>query len=180
MRTDQGPTGALIIIPRYDDALWLVLAVFAFFALCVYGMWHGWQRRARRQAETLPQFPARPDTLGEDVIPATTGVYVGTTNAGNWQDRIQVGDIGHRAEAELHLHPEGVAIDRVGADALFLPKGAIRDVRTDKGLAGKVMFGEGLLVIQWELEDRLFDTGFRGDDKSVYGQWVETLVGGKA
>jgi branched-chain amino acid transport system permease protein len=27
VRTDQGPTGALIIIPRYDDALWLVAAV---------------------------------------------------------------------------------------------------------------------------------------------------------
>ena len=156
----------------------LVLAVFLFFALCVYGMWHGWKRRQRKQAD-LPAFPSTPEKLGEATL-ATTGVYIGTTNAGNWQDRIQVGDIGHRAEAELHLHPEGVAIDRVGADALFLPKGAIRDVRTDKGLAGKVMFGEGLLVIQWELEDRLFDTGFRGDDKSVYGQWVETLVGGKA
>ena len=159
--------------------LLLVLAVFAFFALCVYGMWHGWRRRARKQAESLPAFPTRPETLGAEVLNAT-GVYIGTTNAGNWQDRIQVGDIGHRAEAELHLHPEGVAIERVGAEDLFIPKAAIRDVRTDKGLAGKVMFDEGLLVIQWELEDRLFDTGFRGDDKSVYGQWADALVGGKA
>ncbi|GLZ35927.1 transporter [Lentzea sp. NBRC 105346] len=157
----------------------LVLIVFLFFALCVYGMWHGWRRRARKQAESLPAFPAKPEQLGDEILNAT-GVYIGTTNAGNWQDRIQVGDIGHRAEAELHLHPEGVAIERVGADDLFIPKTAIKDVRTDKGLAGKVMFDEGLLVIQWELEDRVLDTGFRGDDKSVYGQWVDALVGGKA
>lgn len=158
----------------------LALAVFAFFALCVYGMWHGWQRRARHQAATLPEFPKQPKTLGEDLIPSTTGVYIGTTNAGNWQDRIQVGDIGHRAEATLRLVPEGLSIERTGAEDLFIPKKAIRDVRTDKGLAGKVMFGEGLLVIQWELEDRLFDTGFRGDDKSVYETWAVALVGGKA
>jgi hypothetical protein len=157
----------------------LVLIVFLFFALCVYGMWHGWQRRARKQAESLPTFPVKPEKLGDEIL-ATTGVYVGTTNAGNWQDRIQVGDIGHRAEGELHLHPEGVLVERTGAAELFIPKAAIKDVRTDKGLAGKVMFGEGLLVIQWEIEDRVFDTGFRGDDKSVYGEWVETLVGGKA
>ncbi|MDX3661913.1 hypothetical protein PV646_31815 [Streptomyces sp. ID05-26A] len=152
----------------------LSLAVFVFFALCVYGMWHGWKRRQRKQAD-LPAFPSTPATLGEPRL-ATTGVYIGTTNAGNWQDRIQVGDIGFRAEATLSLVPEGVAIERVGASPLFIPAESIRDARTDRGLAGKVMFSEeGLLVVQWENDGHLFDTGFRGDDKDVYGEWVEAL-----
>jgi len=152
----------------------LSVAVLLFFALCVYGMWHGWKRRQREQAG-LPAFPATPGTLGEARL-TTTGVYIGTTNAGNWQDRVQVGDIGHRAEATLSLVPEGVAIDRVGASPIFIPAGAVRDARTDRGLAGKVMFSEeGLLVVQWENEGHLFDTGFRGDDKDVYDEWVAAL-----
>ena len=157
----------------------LSLAVFVFFALCVYGMWHGWRRRQREQAG-LPAFPSTPAALGTPRL-TTTGVYIGTTNAGNWQDRVQVGDIGFRAEAALSLVPEGVAIERVGASPIFIPAESIRDARTDRGLAGKVMFSEeGLLVVQWENEGHLFDTGFRGDDKDVYGDWVAALVGGKA
>ncbi|MCP2248476.1 PH-like domain-containing protein [Lentzea aerocolonigenes] len=163
----------------------LVLVVFLFFALCVYGMWHGWKRRQAKQA-SLPAFPATPSTLGAATL-ETTGVYIGTTNAGNWQDRVQVGDIGHRAEATLSLVPEGVAIERVGATPIFIPAESIRDARTDRGLAGKVMFSEeGLLVVQWENQGHLFDTGFRGDDKDVYDEWVAALSqkaiehGGKA
>ncbi|GHH58476.1 PH-like domain-containing protein [Lentzea cavernae] len=157
----------------------LSLAVFVFFALCVYGMWHGWKRRQREQAG-LPAFPSTPETLGAARL-ETTGVYIGTTNAGNWQDRVQVGDIGFRAEATLSLVPEGVAIERVGASPIFIPAGSIRGARTDRGLAGKVMFSEeGLLVVQWENDGHLFDTGFRGDDKDVYDEWVAALVGGKA
>ncbi|KOV85440.1 hypothetical protein [Nocardia sp. NRRL S-836] len=152
----------------------LSLAVLVFFALCVYGMWHGWKRRQRAQAG-LPAFPATPEHLGTPAL-STTGVYIGTTNAGNWQDRVQVGDIGHRAEATLSLVPEGVAIDRVGATPIFIPAGAVRAARTDRGLAGKVMFSEeGLLVVQWENQGHLFDTGFRGDDKDVYDEWVAAL-----
>ncbi|MGW6931680.1 PH-like domain-containing protein [Lentzea sp. NPDC054927] len=163
----------------------LSVAVLVFFALCVYGMWHGWKRRQRKQTD-LPAFPSTPDTLGAPKL-ATTGVYIGTTNAGNWQDRIQVGDIGHRAEATLSLVPEGIAIERTGASPIFIPAGSIRDARTDRGLAGKVMFSEeGLLVVQWENDGHLFDTGFRGDDKDVYDEWVAALsqgelnMGGKA
>ncbi|MEU7476016.1 transporter [Lentzea sp. NPDC042327] len=152
----------------------LSVAVLVFFALCVYGMWHGWKRRQRQQAG-LPAFPAPPQALGTPRL-TTTGVYVGTTNAGNWQDRIQVGDIGHRAEAVLSLVPEGVAIERTGATPLFIPAASVRDARTDRGLAGKVMFSEqGLLVLRWENEGHLFDTGFRGDDKDVYDEWVAAL-----
>lgn len=157
----------------------LSVAFLLLFALCVYGMWHGWKRRQRKQAD-LPAFPSAPEQLGAATL-ATTGVYIGTTNAGNWQDRIQVGDIGHRAEATLSLVPEGIAIDRTGASPIFIPAGSIRDARTDRGLAGKVMFSEeGLLVVQWEHEGHIFDTGFRGDDKDVYDEWVAALVGGKA
>jgi len=152
----------------------LSLAVLAVFALCLYGMWHGWQRRARRQAAVLADFPVVPTDTGS-VLLETTGQYIGTTIGDNWQDRIAMGDIGHRAEAELRLTDRGVLIERTGASAVWIPKSEIESARTDRGLAGKVMTKDGLLVVRWHLGEQLVDTGFRGDDKDVYEQWVDAL-----
>ncbi|MCS7481449.1 transporter [Umezawaea endophytica] len=152
----------------------LSLAVLAFFALCLYGMWHGWQRRARRQAAVLADFPAVPADTGA-VLLETTGQYIGTTIGDNWQDRIAVGDIGHRAEAVLRLTDQGVRVERTGASELWIPAAAIESARTDRGLAGKVMTKDGLLVVRWRLGEQLVDTGFRGDDKDVYEEWLAAL-----
>ncbi|HEX6346987.1 transporter [Umezawaea sp.] len=159
--------------------VFLSLAVLAFFALCLYGMWHGWQRRARRQAAVLADFPAVPTDTGA-VLLETTGQYIGTTIGDNWQDRIAVGDIGHRAEAVLRLTDRGVRIERTGASELWIPRSAVESARTDRGLAGKVMTKDGLLVVRWHLGEQLVDTGFRGDDKDVYEQWVDALNTGAA
>ncbi|WP_433262621.1 transporter [Actinosynnema sp. CS-041913] len=156
----------------------LSLAVLAVFALCVYGMWHGWRRRARHQAETLPGFPQPPTEPGPAKL-ETTGVYVGTTIGDDWQDRVAVGDIGHRAEATLKLTDRGVLVERTGAGAMWIPLEDIEGARTARALAGKVMTADGLLVLRWQREGRTFDTGFRGDDKDVYEQWVRAL-GGRA
>ena len=154
----------------------LSLAVLAVLLLCLYGMWHGWRRRARGQAEVLPEFPRPPAEAGATML-ETTGVYVGTTIGDDWQDRVAVGDIGHRAEATLRLTADGVLVERSGASALWIPKAQVRGARTARGLAGKVMTADGLLVVRWQLGDQVFDTGFRGDDKDVYEQWVQALGG---
>ncbi|TQM84177.1 hypothetical protein FHX81_6617 [Saccharothrix saharensis] len=154
----------------------LSLAVLAIFLLCLYGMWRGWRRRARRQAEVLPEFPQPPAETGATML-ETTGVYVGTTIGDDWQDRVAVGDIGHRAEATLKLTEQGVLVERTGASALWIPTAQLDGARTARGLAGKVMTADGLLVVRWHLGDRVFDTGFRGDDKDVYEQWVQALGG---
>ncbi len=153
----------------------LSLLVLAIFLLCLYGMWRGWQNRKRRQAD-LPEFPAPPAEPGATVL-ETTGVYVGTTLGGDWQDRVAVGDVGHRAEAVLRLTERGVLVEREGASPLWIPADRVEGARTARGLAGKVMTADGLLVVRWQLGDRVLDTGFRGDDKDVYEQWVLALGG---
>ncbi|WP_033440719.1 PH-like domain-containing protein [Saccharothrix sp. NRRL B-16314] len=154
--------------------LLLSLGLLAVFLLCLYGMWRGWQRRARVQAEVLPEFPSPPADTGATVL-ETTGVYVGTTIGDDWQDRVAVGDIGHRAEAALKLTENGVLVERTGASALWIPVEQVTGARTARGLAGKVMTADGLLVVRWRLGDKVLDTGFRGDDKDVYEQWVQAL-----
>ncbi|KAA2265337.1 transporter [Solihabitans fulvus] len=159
-----------------SERVLLSLALVVFFLLCLYGMWLGWRRRARRQAAVLPAFPQPPATLAEtEPIAETTGVYVGSTIAGDWQDRVAVGDVGFRAEAVLRRYPAGLLVDRTGATALWIPAESLVDARTDRALAGKVMAADGLLVVRWRLGDHLLDTGFRGDDKDVYEQWVAAL-----
>lgn len=160
--------------------LLLTILVVILFLLCVAGMWWGWRSRARRQAAFLPPLPEMPawwveDRRPEPVLPVVTGVYVGTTMAGDWQNRVAVGDIGFRAAASLELFPAGLAVDRTGASPLWIPADAIVDARTDRALAGKVMGIDGLLVVRWRLGEHQLDSGFRGDDKDSYGQWVRTL-----
>ncbi|MFC6088563.1 transporter [Saccharothrix sp. BKS2] len=153
----------------------LSLAVLAIFLLCLYGMWRGWRNRQRRQAD-LPGFPPAPADTGATVL-ETTGVYVGTTLGDDWQDRVAVGDVGHRAEAVLRLTERGLLVEREGASPLWIPAERVEGARTARGLAGKVMTADGLLVVRWQLGDRVLDTGFRGDDKDVYEQWVRALGG---
>lgn len=49
------------------------------------------------------------------------------------------------------------------------------DIRLDSRIAGKVMATDSLLVFTWQLGDVQLDTGFRGDELSVYPQWIESV-----
>ncbi|MBP2330161.1 hypothetical protein JOF56_010546 [Kibdelosporangium banguiense] len=155
----------------------LTLAIVAFFLLCVLAMWWGYRNRARRQDAVLPEFPQPPQALGEDLLKPATGVYISTTTTKSWQDRVAIGDIGFRAAATLHLTGDGVLFDREGADRVWIPAGSVVGARTDRAIAGKVMARDGLLVVRWRLGEHELDTGFRGDDKDVYADWVEALQG---
>lgn len=153
----------------------LVLACVVFVLLLLTGMWLGWRNRARRQSR-LPDLPAVPSALGAQRLEPATGLYVGTTFASSWQDRVVHAGLGRRAEATLALYDSGAVIDRAGAAPVFVPADDLLDARLAPALAGKVMGAGGLLVLRWRLGENELDTGFRADDKSVYPSWVRTLT----
>ncbi|WP_106180391.1 transporter [Prauserella shujinwangii] len=159
------------------DRLLLTLLVAAFFALCLYGMWRGWRRQAREQSVRLPPFPEVPAERGEPVLRAG-GVYVATTRAGRWQERVVTRGVGLRGRATLRLFPDGVEVDRAGANGFWIPRESIVDIGTAKGMAGKVMGTDSLLVLTWRLGETELDTGFRGDDLGRYPEWIEQVKGG--
>jgi hypothetical protein len=140
----------------------------------------GWKNRARRQAEQIGVLPARPDMMHPAVIAPACGLYVGSTFASHWLDRVVVGDLGYRSKAVLTRYPEGILLERSGATPIWIPAESVTEVRTEKALAGKVIPGRGgaesvgaILVIRWRLPTGTeIDTGFRGDDRSVYAQWT--------
>jgi hypothetical protein len=154
--------------------VWLVLICLALVVLAVAGMWFGWRSRARRQAG-LPPLPAVPQDTGAAVLPPAEGVYVGTTFAQHWQDRVVHGGLGPRSAASMTLSDKGILLDRDGAQPLFVPAADVVGARLAPGLAGKVVGSGGLLVLTWRLGDTELDTGFRADDKTSYPDWVRTI-----
>jgi len=148
-----------------------VLAVLAF--TLIRAMMRGWLRRARRQAKLIGKLPALPDTVGPAIIPATPGLYVGSTLAPSWQDRVVVGDLGFRAKAMLTRYPEGIMLQRSGASPIWIPDESITAIRTERGIAGKALTHDGILAIRWRLPSGTeIDTGFRGNDRRKYAEWV--------
>ncbi|WP_179470878.1 PH-like domain-containing protein [Mycolicibacterium vinylchloridicum] len=151
--------------------------IFAFVVVVVIGfligrMLRGWRHRADRQLALLGELPPIPDLLSSATIAPTRGLYVGSTLAGAWLERIAAGDLGFRTKAVLTRYPEGILLERSGATPIWIPQDAITAVRTERALAGKVA---GILAIRWRLPSGTeIDTGFRGDDRRDYARWTTT------
>ncbi|EOM75924.1 transporter [Rhodococcus rhodnii] len=161
-----------------DLERWLwVIGCTLFWIAMIALMYKGWRGRARRQTEQIGELPAVPESLGEPIVRGVTGLYVGSTLAPSWQDRVVVADLGERANGELTRFATGILLDRDGAMPIWIPQDAIIAVRTERGLAGKVMTKDGVLVVRWALPNGTeLDTGFRADDKSVYPDWTAPLA----
>ena len=161
-------TGTLV------TSLIMAAVVAVLIAFLIRQMLRGSLHRARRQAQLIVTLPSLPDTVGPALIPATKGLYVGSTLAPSWLDRIAVGDLGYRGKAVLTRYPEGIMLQRTGAEPIWIPDDAIAAIRTEKGIAGKAMTHEGILAIRWRLPSGAeIDTGFRADDRREYARWLE-------
>jgi hypothetical protein len=160
--------------------------VFGFVIVVLIGlvirrMLRGWKHRAQRQVELVGDLPPTPASLSPAVIAPTLGLYLGSTIAPDWLERVNVGDLGYRCKAVLTRYPEGVLMERSGTGPIWMPGDAIIGVRTERALAGKVLPGRSgtdgagrILVIRWRLPSGTeIDTGFRGEDRSIYGQWID-------
>jgi hypothetical protein len=140
----------------------------------------GWRERARRQAELIGTLPPMPRQIGPAAL-TTAGVYVGCTMAPAWSQRITANDLGYRGKAVLTLHPEGILVQRVRAQPIWIPRESISGIRTEHGIAGKVAARDGILAIRWQLpSDVKIDTGFQADNRDEYGSWLQSWPEGVA
>ena len=163
--------------PTLVTSLVMAAAVAVLIAVLLQAMMRGWRRRAERQVELIGALPALPDTVGEAIVPPMKGLYVGSTLAPSWNDRIAVGDLGYRTKSVLTRFPEGIMLQRSGAGPLWIPDGSIIAIRTERGMVGKALTYEGILAIRWRLPSGTeVDTGFRGDDRRQYEKWIQEEV----
>lgn len=150
----------------------------AAFAAAVVVLWllmlKGWRSRQRRQGD-LPPPPAPPEQPGQVVVPATSGLFVGTTFADDWLDRVAVHDLAHRSAGWLLLDSDGVHVEREGLPDLFLPYAVIDRASVGDALAGKVIGKEGMVLVDWRLGSRLLTSGFRADDHAAHRRLVDAI-----
>ena len=142
---------------EYTGAILITLAIIV---VCIGLILLGWRNRKRRQADVAAPAPT-PQELGTELREPSEGQYVSTTSAGDWLDRISVHQLGIRCNATVLIHDAGVLFARHGANDLFIPTDALRQVGRSSGMAGKFVEKDGLLVITWVLGDKDVDTGFR-------------------
>ena len=144
------------------QAVAVVLLVVLVLAVWV-GMLRGWRRRAERQAGQLdlPAPPPAPAEPGAALTPDVDGVYVSTTLAGQWLERVTAYGLGTRSAATMAVTAAGVSWLREGAADVFAATDALVGARRADGIAGKVMPPGGIVVVTWRLGDTELDTGFR-------------------
>ncbi|MDT5004371.1 MAG: hypothetical protein QOJ24_1547 [Mycobacterium sp.] len=160
-------TGTLV------GSLIVAAVLVVVIGLVVQAIVRGWRHRAERQAELIGTLPPIPDTVGPVIVPAMKGLYVGSTLAPSWQDRIAVGDLGYRTKAVLTRYPEGIMLQRSGGHPIWIPDESITAIRTERGIAGKALTHQGILAIRWRLPSGTeIDTGFRGENRADYTQWL--------
>ena len=151
----------------------LTAGVAGVWLLGVWGMWRGWQARIARTA--LPALPALPAVPGVDLVEPLVGMYLGTTYAGRWLERIAAARLGERSTGWLRVLPTGLLIRRPSYDDLFLPIATIESARTDVAHAGRVLGRDGLILASWRHGGQSLETGFRCDDKSRHAAVVATI-----
>lgn len=138
------------------------IVCLAIVALCIYGMRRGWRSRLARQANmfgSLKEVPERYEGLTADA--AFEGEYVSTTIFGNWLDRVGFDSLGFKSKSTLLIYPDSIIFTRNGAKDLWIPAKKLSVITTDRGMAGKVVEKDGLVVIGWTLDGHRVQTGFR-------------------
>ncbi|AEM82762.1 hypothetical protein [Streptomyces violaceusniger] len=151
-----------------------VVGLLLVIALVYWLMREGWKWRGTLQGD-LPELPQAPSEPGDPQL-RMSGRYHGSTTAGQWLDRIVAHGLGTRSRVELTLTDQGVSVVRPGAQDFFIPAAELRGARLDKGIAGKVLAEGGLLVITWQLGEKLIDSGFRSDHAAEHPAWVDALT----
>ncbi|MFI5706806.1 hypothetical protein [Kribbella sp. NPDC051620] len=156
-----------------------ILGTLAIIGVGWFGMYRGWRNRQQRQADLAP-LPVVPESKAKGV----EGVYVATTTAGDWMDRIAVHELGVRSTADLAVSEAGLIFHRHGAADVFIPVGHLTGVRTDRGIAGKVTAeASGLVVVTWTHDGHELDTGFRPRrkaDTAPLTESISTLIGAES
>lgn len=136
-------------------------------------MLRGWRNRQQRQA-FLPAPPTA-SARAATVVGAVPGLFVGTTFAGDWLNRVAAHSLSDRAAGTLTLTTEGVHLDREGATEIYLPYDVVDDAAPGDALAGKVMGPGGLLVLTWRLGDSVLTSAFRADDHGQHRRLADAI-----
>jgi hypothetical protein len=145
----------------------MLIALGLIYAL----LYAAWLRKRRRNTSASVAVAA--GRQGSDVVrdePAGSvvraeGTYVSTTTAASRHERVAVDGLGNRARATMSVRrgapDELVRFERQGESDVVIPRSRLLDVRRDRGMAGKFVGANRLLVVRWKADDgAIYETGF--------------------
>jgi hypothetical protein len=147
----------------------LLVALGLIYGL-LYVAWLRKQRRHTSAAVAAGSVDAGSGDTGARASDAVAqlvveGTYVSTTTAVSRLERVTVEGLGNRARATLRVtrgNPEElVRIDRQGESTVVVTAARLVSVRRDRGMVGKFVGSNRMLVLQWRADDgTLYETGF--------------------
>lgn len=152
----------------------LTVGTLALATFCYALMLKGWRSRQRRQGD-LPAPRSSSACPSRVVVPAVPGLFVGTTGAQDWLDRIAVHHLSDRATAELAVTADGVHLLREGLPELWLPLADLQEATVEQALAGKIVSG-GMLVLTWRLGSRTLTSAFRATDHAQHARLRDAIT----
>ena len=117
---------------------------------------------------SLKDVPARYD--GFEAEAAFEGEYVSTTMFGDELNRVGFDQLGFKTKSTLLIYSDGIIFTRNGAKDLWIPAKKLAVITTGRGMIGKVVERDGLIVIGWTLDGHRVQTGFRtryADQKKI-------------
>ncbi|GAA2729998.1 hypothetical protein GCM10009867_00440 [Pedococcus aerophilus] len=145
----------------------------------IYGLLYAaWLRKRRRHTSAAIAAERARGDGGADVAADDTGstakpaaqlsvegTYISTTTALSRLERVTVEGLGNRASATLLItrgSPEElVRIERQGESTVLITGPRLVSVRRDRGMVGKFVGSNRMLVLQWRAEGGdLYETGF--------------------
>ena len=149
----------------------LLVALGLTYAL-LYAAWLRGQRRhasaaiaAERRAPGAgpPQGPPLPDERLSVIV--VDGTYISTTTARSRLERVTVEGLGNGGRATLTVRrgdaDQLVRIERQGEATVVVPSARLVSVRRDRGMAGKWIGANRVVVLRWRADDgALYETGF--------------------
>lgn len=143
-----------------------VLILLGVFLGILSLMYLGWRARGARQADLpAPEADEPLELLDGGVAHGPIdAVYVSTVLADQPLERVVAHGLGTRSRARLSRGVGGSwRIEREGAPSFTIHGDQVLDVAAAGGMAGKVVGGDGLLVIRWQHgpDATALDTGLR-------------------
>lgn len=145
----------------------LLIALGLIYAL----LYAAWLRKRRRHGSAAVAVAEPGNEAGKEPAAAEAsavraeGTYVSTTTAASRHERVAVQGLGNRSRATVTVrrgHPEElVRFERQGESDVVIPRSRLLDVRRDRGMAGKFVGANRLLVLRWRADDEaIYETGF--------------------
>ena len=152
---------------------WLVgaLAVAVVAAVAVALVLSAVRRTVTRQEAGLPPLPACP-SAGTALL-RDEARYLGTTYAPSTVRRFNGHGLLGRRLVGLALEEGGLRVDR-GGDHWCIPAGDLRGVEVTSHHAGKEVYADKVLVVDWQLGQATLRSGFVLEEATVTG-WAARL-----